>query len=93
MTIIVRTYETLSDVDPDERFFARAIAQDKPRKNRPGGFTEGFSVGFYAETAEAATAKALDWIEAERLRQAEIVGNRAAVAEKNRQSAAQRKVA
>lgn len=87
MSVIVRTYELVGEPENPDRFFARAIAQDRPRKGQSTKSVEGFSVGFYADTAEGATAKAHAWIETERQRQIEIAGNRAAAAEKTRQAA------
>lgn len=81
MTVFVRTYQTLGEPEPGERFMARAIAE----VGKPGAKREGFSVFFYAETAEDAQAKAEAWIVAERER-AETIGI-------NRQQAAKRRAA
>lgn len=74
MTVSVRTYQTLGDAEPGERFMARAIADVAVKKG--GKPREGFSVFFYAETAEQAEAKANAWIAAERERVEAISANR-----------------
>lgn len=84
MSVTVRTYQTLGPCEPDEAFYSRAIAMERPRG---GKAREGFSVGFYAGSASEAADKAHAWIEAERKRQAEIAGNRAAAADKRRAQA------
>lgn len=84
MSVIVRTFQTLGPCEPEEAFYSRAIAMERPRGAKA---REGFSVGFYASTAAEAADKAHAWIEAERKRQAEIVGNRVAAAEKRRAQA------
>lgn len=82
MTVSVRTYQTLGDPEPGERFMARAIAEYGKHGHK---MREGHSVFFYAETAEQAEAKAQAWLVAERER-AESIGF-------NRQQAAKRRAA
>ena len=90
MSVFVRTYATIDPPSADRAFYARAIAretvEDEAGKSA-GKWREGFSVGFYAATAQEATEKAIAWIEAERIRQTEILEGRAAAAEKRRKSA------
>lgn len=57
------------------------IAQDIIRR----GSREGTSVGFYAESAEAAREKAHAWVQAERDREKRSAENRAAGAAKRQQ--------
>lgn len=90
MAVFVRTYATIDPLDAGRAFYARAIAQEPAldADGKPTGkWREGLSVGFYAETAEAATAKAEAWIEAERVREVGISEARAALAEKRRRAA------
>ncbi|WP_187278239.1 hypothetical protein [Methylobacterium sp. WL7] len=90
MAVFVRTYATIDPPDAGRAYYARAIAQEAAldADGKPTGkWREGFSVGFYAETAEAATAKAEAWIEAERVREVGISEARAALAEKRRRAA------
>jgi hypothetical protein len=90
MSVFVRTYATIDPPDAGRAFYARAIAQEGVEDasgKSTGKWREGFSVGFYAETAEIATAKAEAWIVAERDRQTEILEGRAAAAEKRRKAA------
>lgn len=81
--VLVRVYATLEAASSAENFYARAIARDS--KGR-----EDFSVGFYAETAEAAAAKARAWIVAERERQQALVEGRLSAAERRKQARAAR---
>lgn len=90
MSVIVRTYAALNTHEADRAFYARAITQDPvdgPDGKPTGKWREGFSVGFYAATAQEAAEKASAWIDAERIRQTEILEGRAAAAEKRRKVA------
>lgn len=90
MSVFVRTYATIDPPSADRAFYARAIAREDVEDaagKATGRWREGFSVGFYAATAEEATAKAEAWIVAERDRQTEIMEGRAAAAEKRRKPA------
>lgn len=90
MSVFVRTYATIDPPDADRAFYARAIAQeavDGPDGKHTGKWREGFSVGFYASTAQEATERAIAWIHAENIRQTEILEGRAAAAEKRRKVA------
>lgn len=90
MSVLVRTYAALDTPEGSRAFYARAITQDPVvgSDGKPTGkWREGFSVGFYAATAEEASAKAEAWIVAERDRQIEILEGRAAAAEKRRRAA------
>lgn len=63
MNVYVRAYQSLGWDIPAEKFLARAIVRET---TSDGAAREGFSVCFYGETANAAEAKAFDWIEKER---------------------------
>lgn len=90
MSVIVRVYQAIGHAEPGERYMARAIAMGRPRKDAPMG-VEGFSVIFHSDDAEEAGAKAYGWIETERQRQLEVIGNRARAALKNSEHAASKR--
>lgn len=69
-SIYVRTYSCIDPCDEAEAYYARAIIRR--------GSREGTSVGFYAESAEAAREKAQAWVQAERDRDAAKTENIAA---------------
>lgn len=73
-SIYVRTYASVDPCDEAEAYYARAIIRR--------GSREGTSVGFYAESAEAAREKAQAWVRAERDREKRTAENRAAGAAK-----------
>lgn len=77
-SIYVRTYASVDPCDEAEAYYARAIIRR--------GTREGTSVGFYAESAEAAREKAQAWVHAERDREKRTAENRAAGAAKRQQS-------
>lgn len=68
--IVVRTYACIDPCGEGEAYYARAIDFRRGR--------EGMSVGFYAESAEAAREKAQAWVAAEREREAGKAANVAA---------------
>lgn len=70
--IYVRTYSCIDPCPEAEAYYARAIVRR--------GRREGTSVGFYAESAEAAREKAQAWVQAERDRDRRAAENRAATA-------------
>lgn len=76
-SIYVRTYASVDPCDEAEAYYARAIIRR--------GRREGTSVGFYAESAEAAREKAQAWVQAERDREKRTAENRAAGAAKRQQ--------
>lgn len=76
-SIYVRTYASVDPCDEAEAYYARAIIRR--------GSREGTSVGFYAESAEAAREKAQAWVQAERDREKRTAENRAAGAAKRQQ--------
>lgn len=69
-SIYVRTYSCIDPCDEAEAYYARAIIRR--------GSREGTSVGFYAESAEAAREKAQAWVLAERDREKRAAESRAA---------------
>lgn len=69
-SIYVRTYASVDPCDEAEAYYARAIIRR--------GSREGTSVGFYAESAEAAREKAQAWVQTERDREKRTAENRAA---------------
>jgi hypothetical protein len=75
--IYVRTYACVDPCGAEEAFYARAII--RRAKGR-----EGTSVGFYAESAEAARTKALGWVQSEREREASKAANLVAAAAKRK---------
>lgn len=87
MTVSVRVYESVGPSEPGERFYARAIAMQKVKgRDKP---RETTSVGFYADSAGEAGAKARAWIEAETKRLADIGLRREEAAQSRRKSPAQ----
>ncbi|TFZ55579.1 hypothetical protein E4V01_21900 [Methylorubrum sp. Q1] len=75
--IYVRAYSCIDACPEAEAYYARAIIRR--------GSREGTSVGFYAESAEAAREKAQAWVQAERDREKRSAEGRAAGAAKRQQ--------
>jgi hypothetical protein len=75
--IFVRAYSCIDPCPEAEAYYARAIIRK--------GTREGTSVGFYAESAEAAREKAHAWVQAERDRERRAAESRAAGVAKRQQ--------
>lgn len=76
--IQIRAYASIDPCDEAEAYLAQAVTMKRVKPEKGGGWREGPSVFFRAESAEAAREKAQAWVAAEREREAGKAANIAA---------------
>lgn len=76
--IQIRTYASIDPCDETEAYLSQAVTMKRVKPEKGGGWREGPSVFFRAESAEAAREKAQAWVAAEREREAGKAANIAA---------------